>query len=111
MMDIGNGRTIEYFSFKPSSVTRQLNPKLDDVPDLERYGAHLTHELEDGEVCRTTFFFEEGRKVPSDSLRQFVTPIVDEPLSTTVILCRCGAEGRITANQWDQIKASDQPHR
>lgn len=107
MMDIGSGRTLEYFSFKPSSVTRQLDPKLDDVPDIERYGAFLTHELDNGEVCRTSIFFEEGRKVPSASFRQFVVTASEDPLSTGLISCRCGAEGCITENKWDQVKPSD----
>lgn len=101
---IGSGRTLEYFPFKPSDAIRQLNPKYDDVPDIERYGAHISHETEEGEHCRTSIFFEEGRKVPDTYLRQFVTAITQEPLSTTIITCRCGEVGRITAGQWELAK-------
>lgn len=101
-VNLGSGRTLEFFPFKPSDAIRQLNPKYDGVPDIERYGAHITHETEDGEGCKTTIFFDtpEGRKVPDTYLRRFVKVTQLVPLSTDVIPCRCGAEGSIVSGRW-----------
>lgn len=101
-INLGWGRTLEFFPFKPSAAIRQLNPRYDDVSDIDRYGAHITHETEDGEGCKTTIFFDtpEARKVPDTYLRQFVEVSSQEPLSTGTIACRCGATGQIHDGKW-----------
>lgn len=101
-VDLGWGRKLEFFPFKPSEAIRRLRPQYDDVPDIDRYGAHITHETEDGEGCKTTIFFDtpEGRKVPDTYLRQFVPLQEAAPLSAGPIACRCGAAGSIVDGKW-----------
>lgn len=98
-VDLGHGHTLRYLGWAPD---RELNPQYDGIPDVERWGAVITHPHHaTGQECEgmVTFDGEVQRQLEPD--RPKWTVDVVEPLTLSPsILCGCGDHGYIRDGRW-----------
>ena len=96
---LGHGHLFRFVGWSPD---RELNPQYDGIPDVDRYGAIITHSRPDnGEACEgmVTFDGEVQRQLSADRPRW--TVVSWEPLTLTPsVLCQCGDHGYITNGEW-----------
>lgn len=99
VLDMGHGVTLRFVQWAPD---RKLNPRWVDIPDVERYGARITHPRADGSECDgfVTFDGEVQRRIEPDVPKWTVTSWEPLTLEPSVLCRRCGHHGFIRNGKW-----------
>ncbi len=100
-LDLGDDHALSWTSWSPDRV---LNPQYVDVPDVEKFGATVSHRAAaTGRICFSGISFDGdvSRKVLSDERHRWrVTswePLTLEPS----LLCNvCGDHGFVREGKW-----------
>jgi hypothetical protein len=81
---------------------RELNPRYRNVPDLDRYGAVITHPTPDGRPCSGQLTFDSLQARVADPTREKWTVEEWDPLtlSPSVLCGTCGDHGWVGAGRW-----------
>lgn len=97
-IDLGFNHELRYIGWSPD---RDLNPHYDDVPDVERFCATITHINPSGHPCEGCITFDSptaqriSPKIPKWIVESW------EPLTISPsILCDCGDHGFIWDGKW-----------
>lgn len=101
-MDIGHNHSIEFLGWSPD---RDLNPQYKDVPDIEKFGAAVSHLNKDGQPCEgfITFDLPEVRDVlqPGDNRPLWQVESWEPFTVSPSLLCKiCGDHGFIRDGKW-----------
>jgi hypothetical protein len=102
-LDLGSGHVLTFHAWSPD---RALNPQFEGIPDVERYGATISHRTPDGRECMGGVTFAGASQRALDSrpgARAQATWTVEswEPLTLSPsILCHCGDHGYIRDGRW-----------
>jgi hypothetical protein len=107
VIDLGNGHMLRYVAWGPD---RDLNPLYNGIPDVERYGAIISHPTrpdDPRQACVDAGRCQGSITFASD-VQRTVQPAATtwnvanwEPLTLSPsLLCHCGDHGFITAGLW-----------
>ena len=98
-LDLGDGHQLWWTQWSPD---RELNPQYADQPDVNPYGAIVSHVRPDGERCWSgiTFRGEVATRIgPADAMWDVVS--LDPLTLSPSLLCRlCGDHGFIRSGRW-----------
>jgi hypothetical protein len=97
-LDLGCGHWLTFTCWKPD---RALNPQYSHLPDNDRIGGIITHELPNGKICEGSIWFDcdVTREVFAKHDRWTVSSW--EPLTCSPsFLCHCGDHGYIREGKW-----------
>jgi len=97
-IDLGSNHELRYIGWAPDC---DLNPQYDDVPDVERFCASITHLNPAGEPCEgcVTFDGPVAQRVSPKTPKWTVESW--EPLTISPsVLCQCGDHGFIRDGKW-----------
>lgn len=99
-IDLGLGYVLEWTCWSPD---RELNPQYEGIPDIEKFGAVITHTKPDGEECFHGIIFEcpEARRVCRDRQAMWDVECWDPLTVSPSLLClTCGDHGFIREGKW-----------
>ena len=106
-LDLGHGHTLRFYAWAPD---RDLNPQYEGIPDVEHYGALVSHPVIPGDTVAAcaesgrcdgavTFAGEVQQRIAPQSTTWTVESW--EPLTLSPsLLCHCGDHGFIRNGQW-----------
>lgn len=99
VLDLGDGHTLRFTRWAPE---RDLNPQYADLPDVDRYGAIVSHPRPDGTgTCEGAITFDGPVQRAHDPDRPMWTVEAWEPLTLSPsLLCHCGDHGFVRAGRW-----------
>lgn len=97
-VDLGHGHTLRWLALAPD---RNLNPQYADLPDMEHYGAIISHRKPDGNFCEgvITFRSEVQQRIDPGTTAWDVSSWDPLTLSPS-LLCHCGDHGFIQQGRW-----------
>jgi hypothetical protein len=104
-LDLGHDHTLRFTSWAPD---RALNPQYDGIPDVDRWGAIVSHPNGPNPVAATSTGRCEGAITFDGPVQQQVEPnrpkwTVEswDPLTLSPrLLCGCGDHGFIRNGRW-----------
>lgn len=102
-IDLGHDHTLRFVSWAPD---RDLNPQYDGIPDVERYGAVISHPAPPGyrgagDLCEGSIIFDGEVQRRLDPHRPRWTVESWQPLTLSPSLqCHCGDHGHVRGGVW-----------
>lgn len=98
-IDLGHGHTLQFTRWAPD---RELNPHSAHLPDVERYGALVSHQRPDGGgdcMGGVTFDGEVQRQInPTQAM--WTVESWDPLTLSPSLLCSCGDHGFVRDSIW-----------
>ena len=96
-LDLGDGHVLSWTSWSPD---RELNPQYADLPDVERFGAIISHD-HNGQLCRHAIRFSGPVQQLLEPGRPVWTVQSWEPLTLSPSIgAPCGDHGYIRNGTW-----------
>lgn len=105
-IDLGDGHFLSWFSWAPD---RDLNPQYDGIPNVEKYGALITHPPGPkanpahwgGKICKGAIVFESETQRRIEPQKPAWKVDCWKPLTISPsVLCSCGDHGWIRNGKW-----------
>jgi len=97
-LDLGSGHWLSFTSWAPD---RFCNPQYAHLPDDDRIGGIITHELPGGKMCQGSIWFDKPVVREVFPGRPVWTVHSWEPLTLSPsFLCHCGDHGFIREGKW-----------
>ena len=98
--DIGLGHD-HFLEFTRWAPDRRLNPQYADLPDVEKYGAIVSHKKADGTMCDGCITFDGQAARHFHPQGPCWTVESWDPLTLSPsLLCNCGDHGFIRGGVW-----------
>lgn len=98
VLDLGHDHVLRFSCWRPD---RELNPQYEGVPDVDGFGATITHRKPNGEGCIGSITFEGAVQNRLEPDRPKWRVESWRPLTVTPsLLCQCGDHGFITEGKW-----------
>lgn len=100
-IDLGDEHVLKFFAWAPDRSIQSNAERFAGVPDVEKWGASVSHRKPDGEPCAGFVTFESD-------VQAKVQPGVSkwkvecwEPLTLSPsLLCSCGDHGFVRSGKW-----------
>lgn len=102
-IDLGQDHTLTFVCWMPN---RELNPGLEHLPDVEKFGAVIEHQTPKGEVCRHGITFDGvvARQVEKEEglwvVESWAPLTVSPSLFCNPVAGGCGDHGFIREGKW-----------
>lgn len=98
-IDLGDGHTAEWEGWHPD---RELNPQLEEVPDVDKWGLTIYHTSPTGRNCAgfVTLDGDVQRRVEPNRTNRWTVESWDPLTLSPSVLCSCGDHGWIREGRW-----------
>jgi hypothetical protein len=98
-IDLGDGHAAEWEGWHPD---RELNPHLDGIPDVDKWGLTIYHTNPSGQPCAgfVTLDGEVQRRVEPNRPNRWTVESWDPLTLSPSVLCSCGDHGWIREGRW-----------
>ncbi len=98
-IDLGHDRMLRFMGWYPD---RELNPRVKDAPDVERYAALVEHLTPAGKLCASaaTFAGEVQRRIEPNKPTWTVESWEPLTLSPSLLCTACGDHGFVRGGRW-----------